>query len=520
MPRNRDRVSEAVSKKDDVYNRPSDWLAMPTIVDGDQKVAVLVAVFNTGSNLCVVKCTGRYTVDWGDGSATEGIASNTAAQHTYTWASVSGTDTSRGYRQAILTLIPRLGDNLTAVDLSVRHTSLTSQKNSQWLEVVMAGSYVASLILRTATTGTDPRLLEKFTYVGASSLTSWANLFFNCNSLQSVALPTVAAPGTSVANLFIGCDKLKKLPPMSTTGVQNFSYMFASCFSLRDIPFLDTSSGTNFSYMFSNTAIRTIPLLTTSSGTNFSFMFSGCSSLETIPLINTASGGAGAFASMFAQCASLISAPNINTSSGTGSFANMFTGCVALQSIPNLVTTGATDVTNAFTQCPALQSLPALDLSAVTTAPGNFVTGSTSLQASAVTGLVLGHSYATCELSTTEIIAIFNNLGTSWETMNLDVQPASPYWAIGDTITGTSSGATCVIANRTGVAPNYNYTVKNRSATPYTLGEILTNGSKTADQGPTRPTFTGQTLTISTNWGYAGASGSYSIATGKKWVLA
>jgi uncharacterized phiE125 gp8 family phage protein len=73
------------------------------------------------------------------------------------------------------------------------------------------------------------------------------------------------------------------------------------------------------------------------------------------------------------------------------------------------------------------------------------------------------------------------------ETMTLDVAPGGAGWAAGDTITGNLSGKTCQIVE---VLTTKTYIVWNRSGT-YTLGEILSNGTATADQGAAYPTFLG-----------------------------
>jgi hypothetical protein len=70
------------------------------------------------------------------------------------------------------------------------------------------------------------------------------------------------------------------------------------------------------------------------------------------------------------------------------------------------------------------------------------------------------------------------------ELMTLNVAPATP-WAVGDTITGVTSTKTCVI---TSILSTTTYLVKDRSGT-FTLGEVLTNGTTTADQGVLYPTF-------------------------------
>jgi len=78
---------------------------------------------------------------------------------------------------------------------------------------------------------------------------------------------------------------------------------------------------------------------------------------------------------------------------------------------------------------------------------------------------------------------------SSWndvvELMTLDVAPSVAGWAIGDTITGATSLKTCTIVER---ITTLTYHVKDRSGA-FTLGEIVSNGTATADQGAAHPTF-------------------------------
>jgi len=72
------------------------------------------------------------------------------------------------------------------------------------------------------------------------------------------------------------------------------------------------------------------------------------------------------------------------------------------------------------------------------------------------------------------------------ELLTLDVAPVSPYWAVGNTITGSSSGKTCVILEQ---LTTLTYLVKLRNG-GFTVGEILSNGTTAADQGGSYPTVT------------------------------
>lgn len=79
-----------------------------------------------------------------------------------------------------------------------------------------------------------------------------------------------------------------------------------------------------------------------------------------------------------------------------------------------------------------------------------------------------------------------------FELMTLDVAPGGAGWAAGNTITGQTSSQTCVIAK---VLTTTTYYTISRSGA-FTLGEILTNDTATADQGAAKPTFAVQIGTL------------------------
>ncbi len=84
----------------------------------------------------------------------------------------------------------------------------------------------------------------------------------------------------------------------------------------------------------------------------------------------------------------------------------------------------------------------------------------------------------------------FGGTYTDWsglfnEVLTLDVAPGGTGWVAGDTLRGTTSGKICVIVT---VLTTKTYVVKDRSGT-FTLGEIITNETNTADQGAANPVF-------------------------------
>ncbi len=75
---------------------------------------------------------------------------------------------------------------------------------------------------------------------------------------------------------------------------------------------------------------------------------------------------------------------------------------------------------------------------------------------------------------------------SSNELLTLDVAPTPADFAAGATITGATSTRTCVIISK---LTSTTYRVKNRTGA-FTLGEVLSDGTNSADQGAANPTFT------------------------------
>ena len=247
------------------YTRPADWLPLPKLTSEDQKIVGLHAVWPHDSNFCAVQVEGAYTVDWGDGSSPQNYASGATAYHVFDYDDLEGTECSRGYRQAIVTIPPQSGQNLTSVNFAVKHNQagLPNGYSTGWLDVKAAGANIATFLFGSPMPPVVNAMLEIFEFIGSNVIVNFTGMFASCFSLQSI-------------------------PQLDTSSGTNFTGMFAGCHPLQSIPQLDTSSGENFSSMFSYcSSLQSIPQLDTSSGTNFSGMFAGCYSLSTAALLGT-----------------------------------------------------------------------------------------------------------------------------------------------------------------------------------------------------------------------------------------
>jgi hypothetical protein len=416
------------------WQRSHEWLPLPTVTAGDQKFVGLYAVWNCASNFVALTVAGRYHVDWGDGTAAEDIASGVSAEHNYVFTNLPySSQTSEGYRQAIITVTMRLGDNLTSLNLQDIHSTagLVDGLGTCWLDIKHDGANMTTLTVG-GTTPVVHRMLEQYEFVGSSSLataaskfascsklgnligTSWTSgctdftsMFNGCSSLQTVPLLNTAA-GITFTQMFSSCSSLQTVPLFNTAAGTTFTQMFSSCWSLQTVPLFNTAAGTTFTSMFlSCQSLQTVPLLNTAAGTDFTSMFDSCLSLQTVPLLNTAAGTT--FTTMFSSCQSLQTVPLLNTAAGTN-FTYMFDSCLSLQTVPLLNTALGTDFTGMFSNCQSLQTVPLLNTAAGTTFASMF-SGCSSLKVGAMAGTKATISYASCELSGTELDAIYTALG-------------------------------------------------------------------------------------------------------------
>jgi surface protein len=534
----------------DPYVRPSDWLAMPTVNVGDQKICILHAVFDTGTNFVsfrITTNTGTYTVDWGDGTTTSYTSGNVASRN-YDYATVgvvNPTPSSRGYRMAMITITPTTG-GATITGFNFRdhqHPScvVTNQYSSGFLDVLMSAPNVTSVAFSGNGAGyVQHGILERFNWIGTSTVSSYNLFFWWCYSLQEV-VNTPTENVTNVYGMFYHCFSLRKIPQiLNTSKCTTFGYMFYNCGSLPYLPWMDTSNGTSFdifaygcttvrycppynlnkatttylmfyncynlveappfnlpvatniSYMFGNCrGIKKIGTLTTSSSlTNIGQLFIGCPSLVEAPIITNTSN-ATTCSEMFTGCSSLKTLPLFDTSKVTD-FSYMFSFASALVSIPNFNTSLGQNFTQMFYYTLSLQTLPAINTSAGTNFT-SFAELAGSLRT--FTGLTLtGAPTLTNMFTSCQALKIIPTMGVSSGA----VMPA---------FNNLSSLQSCGI---TGIGQNVNFTNCQMGATA--LNALYTSLATVGASGAGA-----KTINITGNWG--AATDTPSIATNKGWTV-
>ena len=394
------------------YVRPADWLTMPTVLSTDQTVVLLVAVENCTTNFFAVTATtsaGTYTVNWGDGTADSVVASGSNAYHNFDWNNVSsGTLTTRGYRQAIVTITPTSANLLTCTFLANYVDSSVVTPNIGWnnkiLESIIAGSNLTGSTMFSSTGSQVTAWMEQTTVLSLSSTANLSGMFRGCRTLQNVVsfpngsytnvpfmfdscislevAPNFTFAATSMAFMFSNCFRLQSVPLYNTAAVTDMEGMFQSCFALTTVPFFDTGNVTNMPNMFNACqALTSVPPFNTGNVLSMASMFAGCNTLKTVPTFNTVK--VTTISGMFTNCINLITAPPLNLIACT-STASMYSGCFALESAPAYNLPVCTNIGSMYINCYSLKSIGTMTTSGLLTSMSQVFTQCRSLLAAPI----------------------------------------------------------------------------------------------------------------------------------------
>jgi surface protein len=473
------------------WSRP-DWLPLPAVANTEQKFVGLHAVWPQ-SNFLALSAAGAYTVDWGDG-VVENFASGVTAQHIYDFnnAALDGTDAGgTQYKQAIVVVTPQSGQNLTSLNLNIKHSQTGLQAYaSGWLDILISGPNLTTLTISANAPVVRHSLLEQAKLISQHSVNSFTWAFQNCSQLKSIPVWNLRTAGISdLSGMFSNCVSLQAIPALNTQNVNNMVSMFTGCSRLQSIPSLNTQNVTSMSNMFSSCgSLQAIPALNTQNVNNMSSMFSSCSSLQSIPALNTQN--VTSMSNMFSNCGSLQAIPALNTQNVT-SMSSMFSGCRDIRAIPALNTQNVTSMNSMFISCVNIQAIPALNTQSATNM-SNMFDGCISLQS---------------------IPALNTQNVTNMNSMFLNCNSLQAVPALNTTAVTSSANFSIMFANCNSLSRiqakdfRFTFSVSGCKLSAAALDEIYTN----------LPTVTGQTITVTNNWGTA--TDNPSIATAKGWTV-
>ena len=377
---------DSISSGGSSWTRPSDWLSLPSVVTGDQKIIGLYAVYNTDANFIAFSIQGDYQVDWGDGT-TETFTSNSTAQHQYNYSTLSSPVSTRGYKMAIVTITPQSGKNITYANFYKKHSSITGQNAIvSWLDLTVCSSHLGGLSFSYWDGSVSFSYLEQITIID-HNVTNMNNMFNGLYALQSIPLFNTVNV-TDISNMFNSCYSIKSVPLFNTANVTTMSSMFNSCFELKDVPLFDTVNVTDMSYMFSD-----------------------CHALQTVPLFNIMN--VVHMSNVFNKCYSLQSVPAFNTTKVTD-MSYLFEQCFSLQSVPQFDTANVTNMSNMLEYCKSLLLIPAFNCVSVTNGNfNNFASNTKGVTECLLTNITQSISFQNCCMSASALNTIFGNLVTS-----------------------------------------------------------------------------------------------------------
>lgn len=222
---------------------------------------------------------------------------------------------------------------------------------------------------------------------------------------------------TNMSYMYNYC-KASIFPILNMSKVTDASYMYYQCSNLTEAPNMDLSNvGNCFSMFRENRRLVTCNISDFSNAHDLGGLFNGCSSLTNLPsqlitpkLTDTSY--------MYAECSSLISVPQMDTSNVT-TMNSMFYKCSSLTTIPLYNTSKVTSMSQMFWNCSSLQTVPAFDCSNVTNM-NNIFDSCSSLKSVLMTNIGVNLDISASTLfERADLVTILNNLKTVTTTKTL-----------------------------------------------------------------------------------------------------
>ena len=290
-----------------------DWPDIDSLVsEGDEKIVIQTAVFDTGSNYLHFRCAGNFDVDWGDGTSNS-YSANAEAGRIYSASALPASSaSSEGYKVATCTVTPQAGQQLTEFLMGVT-TCTTATPNPgldgmaiNALDIRMAGTNFTKLRVEGESRCRRP-MLERFVFVGnMGTLDGTSNFSFNQN--RACKFFRYPSPNGN----FIGTSEFQSNAALLACTIGDTDYR-------QDLSFC-TNAQNMFNGNFS---------LLHADGPSGSLSGSSCTSVR----------------GMFGNCSNLVNVGNMEFPNATTAF-DMFMGCRSLRKIGNQTIDSVTGTAN------------------------------------------------------------------------------------------------------------------------------------------------------------------------------
>ena len=337
------------------YIRNPEYLDLPTLVNGNEKIYMLVKVFET-NNFITLKATGDYQVDYGDSQGVQTYASGVQANYEIDWNNISSsTLTDDGFRQAIITITPQSGSVLSTYTLyNLTHPNDSGVDYHFYVvDVKMAGQNITNL----NNSFQNSWGIEQFEYVGtAPLLTQLLSVFYIANQLKKV----VSIPSSNVITfnrIFRQTPKLLEVPKLDMSSATNIGEMFYSATQIEYIEPYDLDNEapniTSLANTFNGTnSLLNVPITSCSNITNFTAAFTG----NKFTSFDLDCSAATAVNNMFQYCSEMVSC-NATFPNNFTTTSYMFDGCSKLKEIKPFNTINVTSAGTMFRSTYKLRDL-------------------------------------------------------------------------------------------------------------------------------------------------------------------
>lgn len=509
------------------WTRPTEWVSLPSVSIGEQKIVGTYAVYNTDNNFVAFTIAGGgCNIDWGDGT-TGAVAAGVAAYKNYTQSTYSGLTSSvyQGYKTLNVVITASSGATWNGeINLVTKHnqSGLQSYYTNGWLDIRMSAPSATGLVMSDTTFNNRSRshLLQRFSWIGDAPITSY--LFIGCSDLRIIENFPSTEQVTNYQSIFHSCHNLEWIHPncVNSRICTNWNFAFYFCNRLKHIPAIHTDNATALQQVFQDCfMLKRVPAMNTSKATNMAGMFAGCHALEEIPELDTSS--ATNLSSLFQNCRALKKLqPSFNTVNCTN-MATMFNGALSLDYGPTMDTRNVSNFSSIFSTSSVIR-VPEYNYSKATDISNMFRfcrqltdIGGTMMN----TGLSLTTAnevfYECYSINKLPHIQTLTNV-TNTTGMFFNCRGVKEYGSM-DWKTVTNTGGTATTTRMfyqnwslsrcqiTGITATVSFESCSLGATA--LNEIYNN------LGP----GAGKTIVVTGNWGTA--ADNPSIATGKGWTV-
>lgn len=312
--------------------RPSDWIALPELTSADERVCMLVIVFENRLNRVTVKYPNlTASTDWGDGTAAT-VSNGSRQEHTYDYSSISGTvyqwpESGENYKQCLLSTT-RVGGAIANADFSQSYSTVPLNQPSYIVDAIISLPN-ATVFYMTYIFERQLHMLERLRIKSLGTIpasSGWIRLGYSRN-MQSLELPSNLVGNWAGALSLIGRTAV---PDMNWNTVNTVAQMFQTSDIISHGYLIANSSVSLAGYADGCENLVSFGYIDAPVATNATQMFFNCNVLQTVGDID---------APLLQNC------------------ANMLSGCLALGSVRFLDASAITTTTNMFANCLSLYDL-------------------------------------------------------------------------------------------------------------------------------------------------------------------